>query len=72
LAGEMKISLAISPLSLRDFLTMFLKSVRALILALGRFEIIAQAVAKALERCSKQYRAANQLNTMGNPLDSGV
>lgn len=46
-------------------------TVRALILALGRFEITSQAEAKALEKRWKQYRAANQLNMMGDPLHTG-
>jgi hypothetical protein len=45
-------------------------TVRALIFALGRFEITSQAEAKALEKLWKQYRAANQLDMMGDPLDS--
>jgi hypothetical protein len=46
-------------------------TVRALILALGRFEITSRAEAKALEKLWKHYRAANQLNMMGDPLDGG-
>jgi hypothetical protein len=46
-------------------------TVRALILALGRCEITSRAEAKALEKLWKHYRAANQLNMMGDPLDGG-
>ena len=44
-------------------------TVRAMILSLGRFGIMSQAETKTLEKRWKQYRAINQLNLIGDPID---
>ena len=45
-------------------------TVRAMILSLGRFGIMSQAETKTLEKRWKQYRAINQLNLIGDPIDT--
>jgi len=47
-------------------------TVRAMILSLGRFGIISKAETKALEKSWKQYRATNQLNLIGDPIDPEI
>ena len=45
-------------------------TVRAMILSLGRFGIMSQTETKTLEKRWKQYRAINQLNLIGDPIDA--
>jgi hypothetical protein len=45
-------------------------TVRAMILSLGRFGIMSQAETKTLEKRWKQYRDINQLNLIGDPIDT--
>ena len=47
-------------------------TVRAMILSLGRFGIMSQAETKTLEKRWKQYRAINQLNLIGDPIDTEI
>jgi len=47
-------------------------TVRAMILSLGRFGIMSYEETKTLEKRWKQYRAANQLNLIGDPIDTGL
>jgi len=45
-------------------------TVRAMILSLGRFGIVSRAEMKSLEKRWKEYRAVNQLNLIGDPIDT--